>query len=407
MTHMIDVAEAQQRILATSCPLNTEVAALSSAVGRVLAEDVYSDIDSPPYSKSLVDGYAVRAADIVPGVTLEVIEELTAGSLPQRTVQPGQATRIMTGAAIPHGADAVVMQEHTVKMDDTGQRIAVQCAVHPGENILARGATMRTGDRILSTGRLLRPADVGLLAEVGKAHIRLVRRPQVAIVATGDELVEVHQYPQPGQIRNSNLNMLTALVQSAGSLAVPQGIVRDQLPLLRDAIKNALQYDVVLITGGVSVGIRDYVPQVLQELGVEGVFHGVRLKPGKPLWYGLKKGPHRTCWVFGLPGNPVSSLVCFELFVRPLLDNLSGFGDRRHERRSKARLAQELHHAGDRETYFPAVAERREDALWVKPLDWKGSADLRTLADSSCLVILPAGVHRMAEGDTVAIQWLS
>lgn len=404
---MIDVAQAQQLVLDTACPLSGETIPATQAVGRVLAEDIFSDIDSPPYDKALMDGYALRGQEVVTGAVLSVIEEVAAGQMPRRTLGAGQAIRIMTGAPIPQGADAVVPLEDTQPLDG-GQRVRIiRSGVERGDNILPRSSVIRHGEKVLLRGHVLRPLDIGLLAEVGRTRVSVIRRPKIAILATGDELVEPHEYPGPGQIRNSNGAMLTALVRSAGADAELLGIVADKRPLLHEAICKALASDVVLLTGGVSAGVHDYVPRVLEELGVKTVFHGVRVKPGKPVWYGHMTTSDGHRWVFGLPGNPVSSLVCFELFVRLLLDTLLGHGDRRSQRMGRAQMGEPFVHRGGRATYYPVLIRQAADTLLAVPLPWKGSADLRTLANAQALLVLPVEACQLHPGDSVDILWLS
>ncbi len=245
-------------------------------------------------------------------------EEVTAGQVPQAPLQPGLATRIMTGAPVPAEAEAVVMVEQTQTSSDADGIEWVEIAevrLPESGNIMLQGTSLRAGEVILSAGRTIRPLEIGLLAEVGRHQVQVSLVPSVAILSTGNELVDVDQSPQAGQIRNSNGPLLNALVQRAGAKPVPLGIGRDDLDDLRQLVAQGLQEDVLVLSGGVSAGVLDLVPQVLQELGVEQVFHKVDLKPGKPLWFGVNADTQTL--VFGLPGNPVSSLVCCELFVRP------------------------------------------------------------------------------------------
>ncbi|GIW93939.1 MAG: molybdopterin molybdenumtransferase MoeA [Pirellulaceae bacterium] len=402
---MIEIEKAQQIVLEHARALPAEMVSLWAAAGRVLCDDVTSDSDSPPFDKALMDGYAVRAADAVAGAELDVAGSLTAGQVATCPLQPRQAVRIMTGAPVPTGADAVVMFEHTEAVGVDRVRIR-QADVKVGQNILPKGASMKRGEMLLPAGRQLRPIDVGLLAEVGQTAVRVTRKPEVAILATGDELVEPEAIPQPGQIRNSNAAMLAALASTAGADARSLGIARDEPSELERLVRHGLASDVLLLTGGVSMGDRDYVPQVLERLAVRRLFHGVNVKPGKPIWCGLYEQEGRQCWVFGLPGNPVSSLVCFELFVRPALDMLCGRGDRRAERFGKARLAVPFEHRADRVTYYPATASFYDGQPRVRPLNWKGSADLRTLADATALLVIPSGTICWPLGEEVGVYWL-
>jgi molybdopterin molybdotransferase len=398
---MLSVDQALQLVLDHAQGLPATQTRLADALGRVLAESIVSDIDSPPHDKSIVDGYAVIAADIeAPGVELHVLEEVTAGAIPTKRLERGAATRIMTGAPIPPGADAVVMVEHT---QAAGQRVAImQPTVRPGQNVMPRAAAMSRGQTVLRPGQLLRAVEVGLLAEVGHTQVAVVGKPTVAIVPTGNELVDPATTPSFSQIRNSNGPMLAALAHQAGSEACDLGITRDDPRELARILEIGLASDVLVVSGGVSVGILDLVPKTLEQLGVEQVFHKVNLKPGKPLWFGVRRDvAERQTLVFGLPGNPVSSLVCFELFVRPAIQKLRGLAPAGLPR-ARARLAKDHHQRGDRPTYWPAALQ--EDA--ATPLAWKGSGDLRTLADANCLAYFPAGDRLFAKGELIDVLLL-
>jgi len=411
---MLSVDEALRLVLEFAQPSPAETKDLPNALGCVLAEDIASDIDSPPHDKSIVDGYALIAAEVrSSGVELAVLEEITAGALPTRSVESGNASRIMTGAPLPPGADAVVMVEQTRSLSD-GKVQILQSTVRPGQNIMRRGAAMVRGQTVFKAGKQLRAIELGLLAEVGRDHVKVQARPSVAVIATGNELVETSLIPAPGQIRNSNGPLLMGLVEQTGSQPVDQGIARDTAAELRAKISNALAEDVVVLSGGVSAGVLDLVPQVLAELGVEQVFHKVNLKPGKPLWFGVKRHDNRTnpTLVFGLPGNPVSTLVCFELFVRPALQKLRGLAPKGLPRQ-KARLAREHQQRGERPTYWPAEIQEsgvrgqeseergQGSGEGLTPLKWQGSGDLRTLAEANCLAFFPAGDRLFAAGEEV------
>lgn len=407
---MLSWEEALARVLEQCRPAGEPVEIPSTeALGFALAEDVASDLDSPLATKSLVDGYAVRTADVDSGrATLDVIEEVTAGRTPSRTLGPGQATRVMTGAPIPEGADAMVMVEHTCivqETDGSGERVEIDSApLVPGQNILERGREMQRGQRVLETGQEIRPQEIGLLASVGRTQVRVWSRPTVGILSTGDELVEPTSSPAVGQIRNSNGPMLSALVTRAGGQPRSLGIARDNAEALRERIGAALECDVVLISGGVSMGKLDLVPGVLAKLGVEQVFHKVALRPGKPLWFGVASDKAPTL-VFGLPGNPVSGFVCFELFVRPAIRRLGGFR-RAGLPRQSARLNQSWKHRGQRATFWPARLVQDTIGVVVSPLPWSGSADLRTITTANCFVCLPEGDRDYQPGDVVeTVGW--
>jgi molybdopterin molybdotransferase len=379
----------------------------AEALGMVLAEDLASDIDSPPYDKALMDGYAVIAADLAGGeAVLEVVEEVTAGAVPTQPVRPGTTVRIMTGAPIPQGADAVVMIERSELVDGPGSaRVRLrEKAAAPGMNILPQGRAMRAGEVVLHAGSELRAVEVGLLGEIGRTEVQVRPRPGAAVLSTGDELVPAGHVPKMGQIRNSNGPMLCALVQQAGGAPIDLGIARDREEELREKIRRGLETDVLILSGGVSMGVADLVPKALKSLGVEQVFHQVQLKPGKPLWFGAAGKDHPKL-VFGLPGNPVSSLVCFELFVRPALAQLAGRVANPLPLK-QARLVKEFRQRGDRPVFHPAILRQEGAEEVVELLDWKGSADLRTLADADCLAHFPAGERTYAAGDRVGVYLL-
>ncbi len=400
---MLSVEEALAAVLDLALPLGAVSVGLADALGQVLAEDVASDIDSPPHDKAMVDGYAVVAADLAGGrATLRVLEEVTAGAVPRQTVEPGAATRIMTGAPIPTGADAVVMIERATG-DADGKVTLVDEHVVASQNILRRGTSMVRGQVVLSAGAVLRSIEIGVLAEIGRSDVQAVARPSVAVIATGNELVPLGDMPGPGHIRNSNGPMLVAAAREAGATTVDLGIARDEAEEMARVIEAGLASDVLLLSGGVSAGVLDLVPGVLKSLGVDEVFHKVRLKPGKPLWFGRRERDERSTLVFGLPGNPVGSWVCFELFVRPAIAKLAGKANERQARKTAA-LTAAITQRGDRPTYYPAAYRVTPDGPRVAPLDWHGSADLATLVRANALVVLPPGEQTYAVGDEVEVH---
>jgi molybdopterin molybdotransferase len=390
---MLTVAEAQAIVLRNSRPLPPVNASLTpSALGTVLAEDVVSDLDMPPYDKAMMDGYAVRTADLPDGrASLAVVEEVTAGRTPRHPVAPGQATRIMTGAPIPAGADAVVMIEQTRL--NGGWVVIEDRAPHPGQNIMPRGREMRAGETVLTAGSLLRPQELGLLATVGRVAAQVYPAPRVAVLSTGDEVVEAGERPGPGQIRNGNGPMLCAQLARAGGLPQYLGIARDRLDSLRPLIAEGLRGDVLILSGGVSAGQLDLVPGVLQQADVQPHFHKVAMKPGKPVFFGTRA----DTLVFGLPGNPVSALVCFELFVRPALRRLAGHAEP-GPFLVRAVLAQDFAYRTDRPTYHPALLDAAETGWRVRAVPWYGSPDLRGLTKANAFVIFPPGDHQHRAG---------
>jgi molybdopterin molybdotransferase len=402
---MLSVAEAQKCVLEQVHPLPPRAAPLGpELVGLVLAEDVVSDLDMPPFTKALMDGYAVRSADLPGGAgVLSIVDEITAGKTPSRPITTGQAARIMTGAPLPDGADAVVMIERS-RPADSDRVLVEDPAVRPGLNVMQRGQEMRRGEVVLTAGARLRPQELGLLATVGHTTVRAHPRPTVAVVPTGDEIVEADRVPGPGQIRNGNGAMLLAQVSRAGALPRDLGIAPDREDRLRSLTAEGLRHDVLILSGGVSAGKLDLVPKVLEGLGVRPLFHKVAMKPGKPLLFSVltqdaEGGPPRL--VFGLPGNPVSSYVCFELFVRPALRALMGLAP--GPRTVEAALAEDFTHRADRPTYHPARLRPTRGGWCVKAVPWLGSPDLRGVTAANAFVILPAGETRHRAGDLLPV----
>jgi molybdopterin molybdotransferase len=399
---MLTVDEALQSVLVRASVLSPASVSLDDALGLVLAEEVTSDVDSPPHDKAMVDGFAVIASDLASGqATLPVIEDVMAGQVPRLDLMPGNATRIMTGAPIPAGADAVVMVEVSADAGDGKVKLA-DGKVTSGQNILRRGRSLFRGQVVLKVGARIRAVEIGLLAEVGRAIVSVVPRPRVAVLATGNELVPLDRVPGPGQIRNSNGPMLVAAVRETGAEAIHLGIARDDEADLTRLIEAGLNSDVLLLSGGVSAGMLDLVPGVLKSLGVREVFHKVNLKPGKPIWFGQCERGGRQTLVFGLPGNPVGSWVCFELFVRPALAKLAGRNVPQVKRTSGV-LVSQVTQRGDRPTFFPAAYREATAGPTIEPLAWQGSADLATLAQANALAMLPPGDRVYVAGERVEV----
>jgi molybdopterin molybdotransferase len=403
---MISVDEALRIVMQAAAPLPSETVPLEAALGRVLAEDVAADVDSPFADKALVDGYAVIAADLQQRLAgdqpalLRILEEVVAGAVPTLPIEPGAATRIMTGAPMPAGANAVAMIEQTESLEIDGQphvRISPP-AVASGRNFLPQGVSFRRGEVVLAAGARLRSMEIGLLAEVGRGKASVIKTPRVAILSTGNELVDVSERPGPGRLRNSNGPMLAAQVLEAGGDPIPLGIARDDADELRRLVERGLRSDVLVLSGGVSAGILDLVPATLASLGVQQLFHKIRLKPGKPLWFGTLGQK----LVFGLPGNPVSSLVCFHLFVKPALARLAGRDDAIPQTLT-AQLSEAFFYRGDRPTYCPADVTRYEQPPRVRLTAWKGSADLRSLAAANCLACFSEGDRHYSSGDPIDV----
>jgi molybdopterin molybdotransferase len=319
---MLTFDDARQRILATVPTLRFEQVSLHEGLGRVLAEDIRARRDAPPWDNTAVDGFAVQAADTCGAsadkpVALSIIETVAAGIMPSMTVGPGQATRIMTGAPMPAGANAVVMVEDT---DSTDNQVHIKAAAEETDNIRPQGEDVRAGDVVLATGTELKPAHLGMCAQLGRSQFMVSRRPIVAILSTGDELAELDEPLTEEKILNVNSHAIAAQVVEAGAIPLRLGIAKDTPDAIRAGIQAGLEADVLLISGGVSMGDFDFVKPIMDELGGGLDFWKVRIKPARPLAFGVIGGVP----TFGLPGNPVSSMVSFELFVRPFLRQAMG-----------------------------------------------------------------------------------
>jgi molybdopterin molybdotransferase len=401
---MISVREALDLILRDVHPLGTEQVVLPQAAGRVLAEPVQATRDVPPFRNAAMDGYAVRAADAAAATAqkpsvLRILEVVGAGAVPRHTVTTGTATQIMTGSPMPDGADAVVRVEDTDE-DDGKVRIRVSiaagaCVRHPGED-------MRAGETVLLPGHALRPADIGLLASLGVAVVPVYRRPQVAVLATGDELVELGQPLGPGQIVNSNAYTLAAAVEEAGGIPRRLGIVRDTPEATRSAFCDAFTADLVLSTGGVSMGTFDLVRQTLTELGVTERFWKIAQRPGKPLTFGVRN----RVPVFGLPGNPVSSLVCFYLYVRPALRAMQGL-ECLHLPTVMATVDEDVQTAPGLTEFVRCTLAGAPGTYRARVTGSQSSGVLRSLSLGQGLIIAPPEVRTIPRGSVVHVVRLS
>ncbi len=403
-------------------PRDAETVDLLSGFGRVLAEEIVADRDFPPFARATRDGYAVRAADLaeVP-VRLEVVGEVKAGDWPEPgvcSVGRGQAVGIMTGAPLPAGADAVVMVEYTVA---AGKSVEIQRSVKPGENFVPRGAEARAGQRLLDRGRRLDHAGIAIAASAGKSRVQVFRRPRVAVLSTGDEVVEIDAAPGPAEIRNSNSYSLAAQVQNAGGEPVRLRIAPDEREPLRALIEEGLGCDLLLLTGGVSMGKYDLVEQVLADLKAEFYFTGAEIQPGRPIVFGscgagaLARVPAATSpsaraegpappknYFFGLPGNPVSTMVTFELFARPMIEALAGMAPQRLIF-LRARLKSEIRTKTGLKRFLPAVLSGEFENAEVELARWQGSGDIATLARANCYVVIPPDRERIDEGEWVSL----
>jgi molybdopterin molybdotransferase len=407
MEHLGDrlftVDEAYRAVLERVVALPARRLPLRDAVGCVLAEPVTADLDLPPFDKSLVDGFAICTEDLVgAGCRLTIGEEIAAGETPTRPLAPGEAAAVMTGAPLPANTDAVVMIEH-VRFENDGI-IVDPARIKAGQNRLPRGRELRAGDIVLRGGERLTATRLGLLASVGRTEVVVRPPPRVVIVPTGNELVEPGQVPGPGQIRNSNAVTLEALARGLGAVTEILPIARDEAGPLADALARGLEADILLVTGGVSVGNRDLVPSTLSRLGVERVFHKIRLRPGKPLWFGV--GPHRGddapgTLVFGLPGNPVSGIVGFLLMVRPAVRQLFDRAPAAETDIGRYPLAHPFTHPRAVFTCHPGLLVAGPSGTVVEVLDWAGSSDLRTVARADGFALFSEGENPYKAGEVV------
>lgn len=393
---MIPVDEALRRILDNLPSPATETIDSRSAHGRVLAEDLTATSEIPPFNKSAVDGYAVRSADVAtPPVELRCAGESRAGSETRGQLGLGEAVAIMTGAPVPGGANAVQMIEKTRRSAD-GSRVTILSRVRAGENIILEGSEASTGKVVLESGRYLGPAEVAILAIFGYRQVTVFRKPSVALTATGDELVEADQAPAPGQIRNSNAPSVTAQLKLLGLEAEYLGIASDDRAQIKRVILEGLRRDVLIMTGGVSVGAYDFVEEILREAGLKIIFSGVAIRPGKPTVF-ARRGDRI---VFGLPGNPISTFVSFELFVRPALGRICGLAAPGLFR-VQGRLSLGVGHKSERTSFIPARLSWSQDGWVIDPLPWKGSSDIIGFSRANGLLILPQDKKAMAEGERV------
>ena len=414
-------------------PQNTEILDLLSAAGRVLAESVGADRDIPPFPRATRDGYALRSADLAKlPATLDVIAEIKAGARPGEIpsqVKSGQAAAIMTGAPVPAGADAIVMVEYTSRQDKPAAiaRVEISRSVAPGENIVARGAEAKSGSQLLTASCQLNHAAIALAASVGKSRLKIFVRPRVAVLTTGDEIVDLDTEPGPTQIRNSNSYSLAVQIQQAGGEPVLLPIAPDEPKRLRELIEEGLRSELLVMTGGVSMGRYDLVEQVLAEMKAEFFFTGAKIQPGRPVVFGRgraskddslsaasesaqknqapegrKTSPLSHTYFFGLPGNPVSTMVTFELFARPMLEALAGMLPRPliflH-----AQLKSEIRSKTGLKRFLPAILSGEFENAKVELVRWQGSGDIAATASANCYIVIPPDRENIPAGDWVAV----
>jgi len=376
-------------------PRVTASVSVWDALGLVLAQEVKTDREYPPFDRSTRDGYAVRAVEATPGTELQCVAEIKAGDFVTKTLAVGTCVQIMTGAAVPPGADAVVMIEHTQRDGDV---VRFDRAVREGQNVVRQGTEASVGETILTAGMRLGFAELALAAQVGAAQLQCAKRPRVATLSTGDEVVPVDQQPGEFQIRNSNSVSLAAQVRIAGGEPVPLGNAADRVEDLGEKIERGLKEEALVLSGGVSMGKYDLVESVLKALGAEFQFDAVAIRPGKPAVFAVCQGKP----VFGLPGNPVSTMVTFELFVAPAIDLLSG-AEARALPFVEARLGEALNEKPGLAHFLPARIEWRGTTPEVRALKWQGSGDIAALSKANCFLVVAADRERIEVGERVSV----
>lgn len=395
------VQEASKRILAGVHPLSAEQIAVRESLGRVLAEDVVSPIEHPPWNNSSMDGYAVRAADVAGAsgdhpVTLPVLETVRAGQRPTRALAPSTAIRIMTGAPVPDGADTVIRVEDTDAGED---RVTIRDGRDAGRNVRPRGEDLRVGEIAVAAGTVIEPAQIGVLASVGRSAILVHRQPKVAVLATGDEIVDVDQFDavmRGDRIVSSNSYTVTANVRAAGGEVIDLGIVGDDPAAYRDRIERAAGCDLLITSGGVSVGAYDFTKDVLQAMGGTIDLWRIRMRPGAPLGFGMLNG---MPWL-GLPGNPVSAMVTFELFARPLIKRQRGETSV-FRRMVDVRLRDDLTLAAPLTHFMRGIVTWDRDGAWASLTGPQGSGLLTSMAKANALVVVPPERQTVRAGDTL------
>ena len=414
---MISVEEALAFILKHFAPLESEPVEMLDALDRVLAQDIVSTINVPPFNNSAMDGYAVRAQDVASAtkehpVILRVIGNVAAGYTTERAVEPGTAMRIMTGAPLPAGADSVVRFEETseggeVKGAGKGnETVEILKSVKRGDNIRLAGEDIHQGELVLSKGSVVRPAEMGVLATLGFKTVSVHRRPRVAILATGDELVDVDQPIMPGKIRNSNEYTNAAAVVRAGGIPIRLGIARDNIQDLTAKIRAGLDAnaDLFLTSAGVSVGDYDMVKDVLNAEG-EMRFWQVRMKPGKPLAFGVLRGKNKSVPLLGLPGNPVSAMISFETFARPAILKMQG-KTKFNRPTVRATLLEDAKNDSNRRNFIRVVVEKTADGLVARTTGEQGSGILTSVSKANGLLTVPENVESVLQGAVVDVQML-
>jgi molybdopterin molybdotransferase len=389
---MISFEEAYRIVMKSVFAMRTEIIPFYDTVGRILDEDIVSDIDMPPFNRSAMDGYACHLSDLK--TELDIVEVIAAGREPLHKVGKNQCSKIMTGAIVPEGCDVVFMVEESEKLPNGKIRFT---GTEPKRNISPMGEDVKIGDVVLTRSRIVQPQDIAIMASVGHVNVRVRKKPSVGIISTGNELVSPAEIPVISQIRNSNAYQLSAQVKRAGGDPVDYGVVVDEETAMYEKITEAIgNNDIVIITGGVSMGDFDFVPDVLKRAGVKIMFNKVNVQPGKPTTFGV----HSGAAIFGLPGNPVSSFVQFELLVRPFINKMMDYEWKPfeyklpmavdYERKSSSRLG-----------FIPVSINEKAEVL---PVDFHGSAHLTSLSKAEGLIALKPGINSLKKGEIVNVR---
>ena len=402
---MLSVKEAQQQILNLQVKIKTKKVPVLDTLGLVLAKDIISDDNIPAYDNSAMDGYAVKAEDILGAdknypVKLNLLkEDLPAGKVPCRSLESGYAMSIMTGAPIPQGCSCVVMREDT---QEKGHFVLVFKECREGENIRYRGEDIKKGDKVLKRGKVIYPGDIGVMASIGKSEVPVIYPPLLGIMTTGNELLEIDSELTMGKVRDSNSYSLAAQVKEVGAYYKKYGIVRDEKEILGKKITEALaECDILLLTGGVSVGNYDFVKEVLGSIGAQLLFWGVNQRPGKPLAFLTYKDK----FIFGLPGNPVSVMVCFEMYVRPLIKKMMGI-DKPFRNSISAKSSYNFEHKEGRTDFVRVIIEKKGSEYFFKSTGTQGSGVLTSMSEADGIAIFPEHKGNIKKDDDMQIYLL-
>lgn len=389
---MIEFEEAYRIVMQSVFETDSEIIPFQDCFGRILDEDILSDMDMPPFNRSAVDGYACRRSDL--NNDLELMEVIAAGNEPIKRVGKNQCSKIMTGAMVPSECDVVFMVEESEKLQNGKIRFT---GAGPKPNFSFKGEDVKTGDKVLVKPKLIQPQDIAIMASVGHTHVRVKKKPVVGIISTGDELVTPAEKPAISQIRNSNACQLVAQVTRSGGAPIDMGIASDNETVTFKIVEKAIQKcNMVILTGGVSMGDFDFVPSVLERAGIKVMFNRINIQPGKPTTFGI----HSNALVFGLPGNPVSSYIQFELLVRPAINRMMGF----EWKPSEYNLPMALNYkrkSSDRLGLIPVFINKENE---VVPVEFHGSAHLTALSDAKGLIALKPGLKSLTKGDIVNVR---